>query len=75
MSNVIRGSLRALRGSYNSFYNRSRLSDRIDLLLGRRDSLIPPWRIIHDGTTSLDHFKSQIPVYLKEVRTVWAQAK
>lgn len=64
MSNVIRGSLRALRGSYN----RSRLSDRIDLLLGRRDSLIPPWRIIHDGTTSLDHFKSQIPVYLKEVR-------
>ena len=51
-----------------SFYNRSRLSDRIDLLLGRRDSLIPPWRIIHDGTTSLDHFKSQIPVYLKEVR-------
>ena len=51
-----------LRGCYY------RLSDGLDLLLGRRDSLIPPWRIIHDGSSSVDHFKSQIPVYLKEVR-------
>ena len=51
-----------LRGCYY------RLSDGMGLLLGRRDSLIPPWRIIHDGSTSVDHFKRQIPVYLKEVR-------
>jgi SAM-dependent methyltransferase len=64
MSNVIRG----LRGALRRYYYRSHLSDSIDLLLGRRDSLTPPWRIIHDSSHSLDHFKSQIPVYLKEVR-------
>jgi SAM-dependent methyltransferase len=57
MSNVIK---RSLGGCYHC------LSDGIDLLLGRRDSLIPPWRIIHDGSISLSHFKSQLPAYLKE---------
>src|SRR5262245_2246284 len=57
MSNVLR---RSLRDCYH------RVSDRIDLIIGRRDSLTPPWRIIHDGSTSLAQFRSQFPTYLKE---------